>query len=174
MRITSPVSDRPHWEQLGRKLVPYLREPIKSSKIADLGRLFGSERLGPELALNALAWLEGEGLAFERVGQWELTRIGRVYDWMHTRELRPELELHEDEPVLVYGPVLLARGSRWEPLYAIPCRTDSYRNATGSWMCRCACGAERAVPVRKLSNGASKSCGCRRKNIRAIRAGVDA
>ena len=31
------------------------------------------------------------------------------------------------------------------------------------FFCRCACGAERPVPMGALRNGASKSCGCIRK-----------
>lgn len=31
-----------------------------------------------------------------------------------------------------------------------------------SWVCKCDCGAERAVLARNLSNGTSRSCGCAR------------
>ena len=47
---------------------------------------------------------------------------------------------------------------RWTVLY----RTENKKNQT-YWMCRCACGTERAVAAYCLKSGSSRSCGCLRK-----------
>ena len=59
----------------------------------------------------------------------------------------------------VYGEDLTGvQFGRWTVLY----RTESKKNQT-YWMCRCACGTERAVAAYCLKSGSSRSCGCLRK-----------
>lgn len=36
----------------------------------------------------------------------------------------------------------------------------------GGWLCRCACGNEKTVRTERLTSGISKSCGCKRYEIR--------
>ncbi|MEY2500568.1 MAG: hypothetical protein QOI07_902 [Verrucomicrobiota bacterium] len=45
---------------------------------------------------------------------------------------------------------VLRRGEAAEPRYQ-------------EWICRCDCGTERAVKIKLLAGGGSKSCGCRRR-----------
>ena len=59
----------------------------------------------------------------------------------------------------VYGEDLTGvQFGRWTVLY----RTENKKNQT-YWMCRCACGTERAVAAYCLKSGSSRSCGCLRK-----------
>lgn len=59
----------------------------------------------------------------------------------------------------VYGEDLTGvQFGRWTVLY----RTENRKNQT-YWMCRCACGTERAVAAYCLKSGSSRSCGCLRK-----------
>lgn len=38
----------------------------------------------------------------------------------------------------------------------------------GRWIMRCECGVERSVPSKNIKTGASKSCGCKKKELISI------
>lgn len=40
-------------------------------------------------------------------------------------------------------------------------------NAKGGWLCRCDCGIEKVVRAQCLKTGATQSCGCYQKDVRA-------
>src|SRR5699024_7892636 len=65
----------------------------------------------------------------------------------------------------VYGANLTGmQFGRWTVLY----RTENKKNQA-YWMCRCACGTERAVAAYCLKSGSSRSCGCLRKRNANVR-----
>lgn len=45
---------------------------------------------------------------------------------------------------------------------AVYARLTVVRNDSGRILCRCACGAEKTIAERHLTNGATRSCGCLR------------
>lgn len=50
-------------------------------------------------------------------------------------------------------------GMRFEKLLVID-RTESKKDGTAVWICRCDCGETRHIPGTKLRAGRAKSCGC--------------
>lgn len=59
------------------------------------------------------------------------------------------------------------RFSRWIALKRLP--GAGKQGSPTLWLCRCDCGAERAVVSATLSNGTSRSCGCWKNEVAGAR-----
>jgi len=55
-------------------------------------------------------------------------------------------------------------GSRYGRLIAVR-RVQNTRQEKAQWLCRCDCGNETIVPLAYLRKGATKSCGCFRRQL---------
>jgi hypothetical protein len=63
-------------------------------------------------------------------------------------------------------------GQRFGRLVAIE-RAENHKRGDVQWRCRCDCGDESIVLTRNLQRGATRSCGCLRREFNAARGAVD-
>lgn len=58
---------------------------------------------------------------------------------------------------------------RWTVLASAPGRTEPRGSLVTYWQCRCQCGTEREVNAQNILQGRSTSCGCRNREVTAVR-----